>query len=154
MLNFFMRPPPLLIAIALSTLITAPSFSEATKERQVIIGGAFANVQIAETMPALIKGLSYLDSLDADSGLVLIFPPKIKPCLWMKNTWIALSVAFFDQNKKIVKVIDRMEPNSETIYCADQPAKFAVEMNSGWFDDNDVSVGDQLEGIELPISAR
>lgn len=154
MLNFFMRPPPLLVAIALSTLITAPSFSETTAERQVTIGGASAKIQIAETMQALIKGLSKRDSLAIDSGLLLIFPPKIKPCLWMKNTWIPLSVAFFDQNKKIVKVIERMEPNSEAIHCADQRAVFAVEMNSGWFEDNDISVGDQLEGIELPISAR
>ena len=65
----------------------------------------------------------------------------------MRNTPLPLSVAFIDDAGKILS-IHEMEPFSETNHMATGPAKFALEMNLGWFVTHKVSVGDRILGLE------
>jgi hypothetical protein len=68
----------------------------------------------------------------------------------MKNTKIPLSIAFIDKNKKITQ-IENMEPYDETGIKSNKPAKWALEVNSGWFDDHNISVGDK---VDIPKSKK
>jgi hypothetical protein len=73
--------------------------------------------------------------------------------MWMKNTLIPLSVAFADEKGRIVSVSE-MQPQTETTHCAARPAKFALEMDKGWFAARGIKPGSSLRGLEKAPAAR
>jgi hypothetical protein len=67
--------------------------------------------------------------------------------MWMKNTFIPLSVAFLDETGRIINVED-MQPHTENNHCAAKPARYALEMNIGWFKRRGLKAGTTLAGID------
>jgi len=66
--------------------------------------------------------------------------------MWMKNTLVPLSVAFLDDGGGIINIAD-MTPHSEQAHCAARPARYALEMNRGWFAARGIKPGMRLGGI-------
>ena len=66
----------------------------------------------------------------------------------MKNTPLALSIAFITRAGKIV-TIKHMSPNSEQTHCPSEPVTYALEMAQGWFKDKGVRVGSTLVANEI-----
>ena len=64
----------------------------------------------------------------------------------MKNTPLPLSAAFMDEQGRIVDVID-LVPLDKTIRCSQEPARYALEMNQGWFEQHQIELGEQVRGI-------
>jgi hypothetical protein len=73
--------------------------------------------------------------------------------MWMKNTYVPLSVAFLDAQGVILNIAD-MAPHTTNAHGAAKPAKYALEMNQGWFRKREIGPGARLEGIENAPSAR
>jgi hypothetical protein len=67
---------------------------------------------------------------------------------YMKNTPIALSVAFLDSAKKVINIED-MQPNTLTPHYAKAPYLYAVEANLGWFAAHGVVAG-SVAAFTLP----
>jgi uncharacterized membrane protein (UPF0127 family) len=67
--------------------------------------------------------------------------------MWMKDTYIPLSVAFIDDSGKIMNIAD-MQPRSLAFHCAPVPVRYAVEMNKGWFRKKRISSGASISGLE------
>ena len=61
--------------------------------------------------------------------------------MWMKNTLIPLSVAYIGDTGEIIGIYD-MVPLSKISVCSKEPALYALEVNQGWFDKNDLRSGD------------
>jgi uncharacterized membrane protein (UPF0127 family) len=97
-------------------------------------------------------GLMNRASMPVYQGMVFVFPVAAQHCMWMKNTRIALSVAFLDDEGRIVNIED-MAPETEDSHCAAKPARFALEMNQGWFAARGFKAGDAVRGVkDLPAS--
>ncbi|MFM2343957.1 MAG: hypothetical protein RLZZ210_566 [Pseudomonadota bacterium] len=101
------------------------------------------NVKIANTRELRELGLMHIKSMPQNDGMLFVFDESDTHCFWMKNTNIPLSIAFIDDDKKIVDVQD-MLPNTETPHCSAKKAKYALELNQGWFSRNNMSVGAKL----------
>jgi uncharacterized membrane protein (UPF0127 family) len=65
----------------------------------------------------------------------------------MKNTYVPLSVAFIDRSGRILNIED-MQPLTEDSHQAAGPAKYALEMNQGWFAKRGIGKGDKVQGLE------
>jgi len=105
------------------------------------------SVEIAATPSALAAGLMYRQHLNENSGMLFIFPEAGIHAMWMKNTWIPLSVAFIDAEGVIINIAD-MEPNTHHQHYSTKSASFALEMNQGWFTRHAIRKGDQVRGLE------
>lgn len=79
--------------------------------------------------------------------MVFVFDENATHCMWMKNTLIPLSVAFIDEAGVIINIAD-MQPQTEQSHCAARPARFALEMNKGWFAERGIKPGAKLRGLE------
>ena len=67
--------------------------------------------------------------------------------MWMRNTLIPLSVASIAAGMKIL-TLQRTLPRSDVNHCAAAPARFALEMNAGWFEERGIAAGALLRGID------
>lgn len=93
------------------------------------------------------QGLMHRKVLGQHQGMLFVFDQVRAHCMWMKNTLIPLSVAFLDEEGRILNIED-MEPLSEDNHCAARPARYALEMNKGWFAQKGIKAGAKLNGIE------
>lgn len=98
-------------------------------------------------------GLMNRRAMPAQRGMLFAFPVANTYCMWMRNTFIPLSVAFMDENGVIINIED-MAPHSEDNHCARRPASYALEMNKGWFAQRGVVAGARLKGLERAPRAR
>ena len=109
--------------------------------------------EVANTHETRALGLMYRKSLGANEGMLFVFPDVSVHCMWMKNTYIPLSVAFLDAQGTIVSIHD-MQPQTETSHCAARPARFALEMNQGWFAQKGIKPGARLGGLDKAPAPR
>jgi uncharacterized membrane protein (UPF0127 family) len=118
-----------------------------TSQTALSVGGERIEAEVAASEADRHLGLMYRGSLPAGRGMVFVFPSDIRICMWMKNTLIPLSVAFIDRDGRILNIED-MAPQSEDNHCATQLARYALEMNQGWFGKHGVKAGDAIEGVQ------
>jgi hypothetical protein len=88
----------------------------------------------------------YRKSLAQNAGMLFVFEDSATHCMWMKNTYVPLSVAFLDERGTILNIAD-MTPHSEDSHCAAKPARYALEMSRGWFAERGIKPGSRLRGI-------
>jgi len=109
--------------------------------------------ELAYTFETRAQGLMFRKSLGPNEGMLFVFPQAEPHCMWMKNTLIPLSVAFIDEKGRIVS-ISEMRPQTETSHCAAAPAKFALEMNRGWFAAKGLKAGVGIGGLDKAPAPR
>ena len=103
--------------------------------------------EVAADMASRTRGLMHRTSLPTNGGMVFVFDEDAIHCMWMKNTLIPLAVAFIDRAGTIVS-ISEMQPHSEQTHCAAKPARYALEMNKGWFAQKGIRPGARLRGLD------
>ena len=109
--------------------------------------------EVANTFDSRARGLMFRKSLGANQGMLFVFTEVAPHCMWMKNTYVPLSVAFMDEQGTIVSVHD-MQPLNETSHCAAKPARYALEMNQGWFAQKSIKPGAKIGGLDKAPAPR
>lgn len=120
---------------------------------EALVNGQGLTLAVAATPESRQSGLSGYDHLPENEGMLFVLPRPKPFSFWMKDTVLSLSIAFLDDQWRIVS-IEQMEPlKADRIYQSPHPVRYAVEVNSGWFAAHRVQVGDVFE-IQLPIGLR
>lgn len=112
---------------------------------------AAVQAEIAETPQAREIGLMHRASLPEDAGMLFIYPEEQRLSFWMKNTRIPLSIAFITSGWVINEILDMDPPRPgepPRTYTSRAPARYALEMNQGWFRKKGIGPGARvrLEG--------
>lgn len=102
--------------------------------------------ELAYTEPMRERGLMFRKEMPEYNGMLFVFPVQAQHCMWMKNTLIPLSVAFMDEQGKIINV-EEMAPQTQNNHCARAPARYALEMNANWFKQRGLGAGTQIGGL-------
>lgn len=103
--------------------------------------------EVANSPQTRAQGLMHRTAMALQHGMLFVFTENASHCMWMKNTNLPLAVAFLDESGKILNV-EEMQPHSEMNHCAARPARYALEMNAGWFARRGIKRGDFIGGIE------
>lgn len=109
--------------------------------------------EVAATLETRTSGLMQRTIMAPQRGMLFVFPEVAKHCMWMRNTLLPLSVAFLDEKGRIINVED-MQPRSDENHCAEKPARYALEMNLGWFKSRGLGDGFTIVGIDKAPSGR
>lgn len=109
--------------------------------------------EVAATLDTRMSGLMRRTIMPPQRGMLFVFPEVAKHCMWMRNTFLPLSVAFLDEKGRIINIED-MQPQTEKNHCAAQPARYALEMNIGWFKSRGLGAGFGIAGIDKAPSGR
>jgi uncharacterized membrane protein (UPF0127 family) len=127
-------------------LVAASAAAQPLPVTQLSAGMHLIRAEVAADVGSRSQGLMHRKSLGPNAGMLFVFDEAAPHCMWMKNTYIPLSVAFLDAQGAIINIAD-MEPHSEQSHCAGRPALFALEMTRGWFAERGVRPGMKLGGI-------
>lgn len=108
-------------------------------------GMQLIHAEVASTEDDRETGLMFRRELAGNNGMLFIFDKDQHVCMWMKNTFIPLSVAFIDDHGRITN-IEGMQPQTLDTHCGVQNVRFALEMPLGWFAKRDIRPGFKLRG--------
>lgn len=133
--------------ILLSFLLFVPgALAQQMPLVQLTAGMYRITAEMANTPQTRQTGLMHRESMAENRGMVFVFEFDATHCMWMRNTLIPLSVAFLDAEGTILNIEDMM-PQTETNHCAAKPARYALEMNRGWFAQRGIGAGDRIGGV-------
>jgi uncharacterized protein len=109
-------------------------------------GEVTVHVEVADTQAEREHGLMGRRSLDPEAGMIFVYPGTVTGAFWMKDTLIPLSIAFYDQDGRILRILD-MEPCRQDpcpVYDPGVAYRGALEVNRGAFRRWGVAEGDRL----------
>ena len=137
----------------MTALLLAIACSNKLPTAALTIGGHTVTAELAATDEDRQQGLMFRDSLDTDAGMLFAYPDTKVRGFWMKDTRIPLSIAFADADGVIVRIAD-MRPFDQTRTSSLYPAKYALEMEKGWFAKKGIAKGATIEGIPADLDPK
>ena len=136
---------------ALSTflvlLLSLPVLADELPRVDLTAGFYRIQAEVAARDPDRMQGLMHRRSMPANHGMLFVFAQAARHCMWMRNTFLPLSVAFLDEEGRILNIED-MQPQTEDNHCAAKTARYALEMNLGWFAGKGIKPGTRIGGLE------
>ena len=102
------------------------------------------NIEIPKNIRDFNLGLMFRESLETNSGMLFIFDNVQKQSFHMTETKIPLDIAFIREDG-IIESIKELEPFDENAVYSEGEVLCALEVNRGWFADNNVEVGDEID---------
>ena len=101
--------------------------------------------QVAATPDQRSVGLMHRAEMPQSEGMLFAFGQATQQCFWMKNTLLPLTAAFIADDGTIVNLAD-MKPQTTDAHCSEQPVRWVLEMNQGWFAKRGIKAGFKLQG--------
>jgi uncharacterized membrane protein (UPF0127 family) len=147
-MNRTKRYLPSILAVVLG-LVTTSVFSQQIqkfKSTSLTAGIYVIKAEVAADETERQQGLMFREKMAPNDGMVFIFDAPAAVCMWMKNTLLPLSVAFLDDEGKIINIED-MKPQTSDTHCAAKQARYALEMNLGWFKQKNIKPGTIIAGL-------
>jgi uncharacterized protein len=115
----------------------------------VKLGGVEVKVELAINKEAQVKGLSGREALEADSGMLFVFPQPSKYYFWMKDMNFPIDIIWIAENMEIVYIKSDAQPeNFLETYGPEIDSKYVLEVVAGFAEKNNVKVGDKVEFVK------
>lgn len=114
----------------------------------VNIAGQNIEVELALNSEIQVQGLSGRKSLAKNSGMLFVFSKSDKYAFWMKDMNFAIDIIWFNEKMEVVYIKENALPSSypET-YESENPAKYILEVNSGFAEKNNLKIGDKVKFV-------
>lgn len=134
-----------------SKTTSSPSPSPIPVVKQIKINDKNITVTIADTEDSRTKGLTGLDKLPQDEGMLFIFESKnVIPSFWMKGMKFPLDFIWI-KNGEVAQIDANISyPTSDTldnaikVYIPNSPVDYVLEVNAGFSGTNNIKVGDKV----------
>ena len=117
------------------------------REITLSINGHKLTAEVAATDSSRTTGLMHRRMMPENRGMLFVFAHPQPQSFWMMNTYLPLSIAYVDEHGVIVNIAD-MQPLTTDPHPSAKPAKFALEMNQGWFAKRGIKAGATLDGLK------
>lgn len=133
-------------ALSLMSLAFSACATDATSTIPLRIGPHLVQAEVASTPPQRERGLMNRTGLPANTGMLFVFERADRHCFWMKNTPLPLSIAFIDEQARIVSLAD-MAPHTTTLHCPPIAIRYALEVTRNGFQQRGITPGTVVGGL-------
>jgi uncharacterized membrane protein (UPF0127 family) len=134
-------------AASLAAVVPAPATAQGVLPTTRLSAGIhLITAEVAARDAERTRGLMFREALAPNHGMLFVFDAKSVQCMWMRNTLIALSAAFIEDDGRIVNIED-MQPRSDATHCARAPVRYVLEMPQGWFAQRGIKPGSVIGGL-------
>ena len=141
----------LLASIAMPAMAQPEQPQLDLQRTKLSIGMYQVDTQLATTPQQRQIGLMFRKDMPHTEGMLFIFEQPATQCFWMKNTILPLTAAFVADDGRIVNLAD-MKPQTEDSHCSEEPVRYVLEMNQGWFAKKNFKKGAKIAGA--PFTSR
>jgi hypothetical protein len=86
-------------------------------------------------------GMMFREEIGANEGMIFVHRDVSGRGYWMKNCFVALSIAYIDPVGRIVEIHDMEPHDTNSVYSASNNIKYALETPQGWFKRNGIGPG-------------
>ena len=149
-MNIMAKPLAILALLLSSALAHAQA---ALPEIALSIKGHKLTAEVAATDGSRTTGLMHRRIMPENRGMLFVFAYAQPQSFWMMNTHIPLSIAYVDEHGVIVNIAD-MKPLTTDPHPSTKPAKYALEMNRGWFAKRGIKAGAVIDGLKNAPAAQ
>ncbi len=94
------------------------------------------------------RGLSGVEKLEINDGMLFIFKSEGKHSFWMKDMGFPLDIIWLDSGMRVAYIARNMAPCAGEICPAiapDKDARYVLEINAGLADEYGIAEGDYAE---------
>lgn len=121
------------LVLLLAALVGSFVLANFKPTAEVRIGSGVYHLMIADTDEELQQGLSGVESLGANEGLLMKFSSDSTWGIWMKDMKIPLDIVWLNKDKQVVYIVKNAQPSSGTdiIYSPKEPARYVIELPIG-----------------------
>lgn len=124
-------------------LYVATNFRPTTEMR---VGSGVYHLWIADTEAERIQGLSGVDKMSPDGGLLMKFDKDGAWAIWMKDMQMSLDIIWINENKEVVYIVKNASPDlsTDTVFAPKTDARYVVELPAGSVDKAGIKAGMQM----------
>ena len=138
------KPPPLLPPTNVVSQMPLAEPTEAQPKLPTIkmyVGTVEMKVEQALTEMQIQMGMMFRKSMGTNEGMIFVHRDVSGRGYWMKNCFVALSIAYIDPVGRIVEIHDMEPHNTNSVYSVSNNIKYALETPQGWFKRNEIGPG-------------
>ena len=112
----------------------------------LVLGGEEYSIEIARSVEQRNRGLMFRDRLEHRNGMLFIYPRSGYHRIWMKNTFVALTVIWVDEKSHIIdiKILPPCVYDPCPSYGVSKPSKFILELSDG---NHQLESGQRINGL-------
>lgn len=121
----------LLMGVAIASML-----SSMKPTTPVQLAGNTYQLWVADTEEKRVQGLSGVERLDPNGGLLMKFDSDGQWGIWMKDMKVPLDIIWLDKNKKVVYIVKNAKPelSTDTTFTPKSPARYVIELPAGSVD--------------------
>lgn len=112
---------------------------------QLLAGEHELYAHVARTDEERAMGLMHRREMAEDEGMLFMCEERAVQKFWMKDTPLALSIAFLDEDGTVVNIAD-MDPQTLDGCSSEAPVRWVLETHRGWFMQRGLGAGARLDG--------
>ncbi len=142
-----MKRPTLMTLILCFSQIFAPALANGANFQKgyVLVSDNLFKVDIASDITQSKIGLSNRNLNKDNYFMVFILDKPQKVSFWMKNTKIDLSIAFINEESRIVEISNLKANSLKQKISKSNNIKYALEVPKGFLIENQIRVGDYFQ---------
>ena len=129
-------------------IVIKKPYVKITPDEDNYTSGIPVYVDVANDPEEQSRGLMFRNSMEWNNGMLFVSEDVKYLSFWMKNTYIPLDMIFVDKDLRIVDIKEDVQPCLQEDICpsypSKQPAKYVLEVNAGFVQQNGIRVGDIL----------
>jgi uncharacterized protein len=118
------------------------------------VGDKTVRMQLAVREPEMERGLMERRNLGRDDGMIFVYAKPQQMSFWMHNTPTPLDIGFFDSGGMLEEIYPMHPYDETTVGSRSAMLQFALEMNQGWFHDNGIKPGMELDRKALVAALK
>lgn len=119
------------------------------KSLTVTINGYNISAFVADTDEKRSKGLSGVENMSGNQGMLFVFNNPSKQGFWMKEMKIPLDIIWLDLNNSVIHIEKKLQPCTSVLFCTvyspSSDAKYVLETISGFSDLRSVNEGTKIK---------
>lgn len=113
------------------------------------LGGTVVQTQLALNDAERSRGLMHRAELPENNGMLFVFTRPGARSFFMRNTSIPLDIGYFDPQGVLLEIHPLIPFDETPVNSRNDRIQFALEVNRGWFRQNGLRAGVQLDLSEI-----
>lgn len=120
------------------------------------VGNKTITVEFAITRSEQTKGLMHRQGIADDHGMLFVYRSPQRMSYWMKNVDFDIDIGFFTADGVLREVYPMYANDTQSRKSIREDLLYALETRRGWFRDNEIRPGAQLEleTVQEALAAR